>query len=414
MPQIVITGLGAISPLGLNVTETWQAAQRGISGLGWLTQPVLPVVRPVPVCEVKGFDPETVQSKKELGRQDRYQHFALAAAQEAMRDAGLVITDENRHRVGVMISASSGGYQTFERQLLAVQEKGRRGASPFAIPMIMPNGAAALVAMRYGACGPSCSINTACASSSDALGHALLLLRAGVCDVVLAGGAEAPLHTISFTSFDRMGLMSKRETGTPSPFCRQRDGLVLGEGAAVLVLETLAHARKRGAVIYAELAGYGASSDAYHIATPSSDGAGAARAITSALTDAGLLPSDVGYINAHGTGTRINDLVETQAIKTAFGERAGSVPISSTKSMTGHLGGAAGALELIFSILALRDSIVPPTINFREQDPDCDLDYTPNAAREVRIQVAVSNAFGFGGHNSVLVVKSFAGDQPRP
>jgi len=408
MQRVVITGLGAISPLGLNVAETWNAARQGTSGLGPLTQPILPAVSPVPVCEVKGFDPETTQPKKELGRQDRYQHFALAAAQEAMNEAGLPITDENRHRVGVVISTSSGGYQTFEQQLLAIREKGRRGASPFAIPMIMPNGAAALVAMRYGACGPSCSINTACASSSDALGHALLLLRAGMCDAVIAGGAEAPLHTISFTSFDRMGLATKRQTGTPSPFCLQRDGLVLGEGAAVLVLETLDHARKRGAVIIAELAGYGATSDAYHIATPSSNGAGAARAITAALNDAGIRPSDVGYINAHGTGTRINDLVETLAIKTAFGEQAKTVPISSTKSMTGHLGGAAGALELIFSILTLRDSIAPPTINFQERDPDCDLDYIPNTAREVHTRVAVSNAFGFGGHNSVLVVKSFA------
>jgi len=406
MQPVVITGLGAISPLGLDVADSWNAARQGTSGLGPLTQPVLPAAQRVSVCEVKGFDPEKFQSKKELGRQDRYQHLALAAAQEAMDHAGLVITDENRHRIGVIISASSGGYQTFERQLLAVQEKGRRGASPFAIPMIMPNGAAALVAMRYGACGPSCSINTACASSSDALGHALLLLRSGICDAVIVGGAEAPFHTITFTSFDRMGLLSKRASGTPSPFCRQRDGLVLGEGAAVLVLETLAHARKRHAVIHAELAGYGASSDAYHIATPSSDGSGAARAITAALHDAKLLPSDVSYINAHGTATRINDLAETQAIKVAFGPHAKTVPISSTKSMTGHLGGATGALELIFCILALRDSIAPPTINYQEQDPECDLDYLPNVAREVRATVAVSNSFGFGGHNSVLVVKA--------
>jgi len=407
MERVVITGLGAISPLGLDVAQSWEAARRGVSGLGPLTQPILPAVPPVPVCEVKGFNPETVQSKKEAGRQDRYQHFALAAAHEAMNESRLLLTDENRHRVGVVISASSGGYQTFEQQLLAVKEKGRRGASPFAIPMIMPNGAAALVAMRYGACGPSCSINTACASSSDALGHALLLLRAGVCDAVLAGGAEAPLHTISFTSFDRMGLSTKRSTGTPSPFCRQRDGLVLGEGAAVLVLEKLTHARKRSARILAELAGYGASSDAYHIATPTADGSGAARAITAALRDAGANPSDVDYINAHGTGTRTNDLAETRAIKAALGEHAKTVPISSTKSMTGHLGGAAGALELIFCVQALRDGIAPPTINYREPDPDCDLDYIPNTAREIRVEVAVSNAFGFGGHNSVLVVKAF-------
>ena len=399
--------MGAVSPIGLNVAECWKSACEGASGLGPLTQPVLPVVQPVPVCEVKGFDPEKSQTRKEAGRQDRYQQFAIAAAKEAMDQSGLVLTDESRHRVGVVISASSGGYQTFESQLLSVQEKGRRGASPFTIPMIMPNGAAALVAMRYGACGPSSSVNTACASSSDGIGHAMMLLRSGICDVVIAGGAEAPLHTITFTSFDRMGLSTKRAMDTPSPFCRQRDGLVVGEGAAVLVLETLEHAQKRGATILAELAGYGASSDAHHIATPVAGGGGAARAITTALNDARLTPFEIGYINAHGTGTKINDQVETQAIKAAFGQQARSVPISSTKSMTGHLGGASGALEMVFSVLAMRDSITPPTINYREADPECDLDYVPNVAREVKIKAVASNAFGFGGHNSVLVVKAF-------
>jgi 3-oxoacyl-[acyl-carrier-protein] synthase II len=407
MNRIAITGIGAISPLGLNAAETWSSVQRGVSGLGPRTQPVLPGVWPGPVCEVKGFDPETVLTRKEAGRQDRYQHLALAAAQEAVAEAGLSITDENRHRIGVVISASSGGYQTFERELLNVREKGGRACSPFAITKIMPNGAAALVAMRFGACGPSCSIATACASSADALGHALLLLRAGMCDAVLAGGTEASLHTISLASFDRMGLLSKRSTDTPSPFCQQRDGLIIGEGAAVFVLETFDHARRRGANIHAELAGYGSTSDAYHITTPASEGAGAVRAIAVALNDAGVHPADIDYINAHGTGSRINDAVETKAIKTVFGAHARTTPISSTKSMTGHLMGAAGAMELAFCVMAIRDSVIPPTINFRERDIECDLDYVPNVARDVRVKAAISNSFGFGGHNSTLVVKSF-------
>ncbi|MFZ0406626.1 MAG: beta-ketoacyl-[acyl-carrier-protein] synthase II [Cyanobium sp.] len=405
MTRVVITGLGAVSPLGLNVRDSWASALASISGLGPMTQPVLPNVPPTLACEVKGFDAEVMMPKKEARRQDRYQHLALAAAVEAMQQAGLEITAENAHRVGVIISVCSGGYQTFEEELNSIQEKGARSCSPFAIAKIMPNGASALVAMRCGATGPSAAVCSACASSSDAIGYGLLLLRSGMCDAVIVGGAEASLHSVSVASFGRMGLLSSRGSGTPSPFCRQRDGLVIGEGAAVLVLETYEHAQKRRAAIIAELAGYGTSSDSYHITSPSTGGVGAAQAIKAALRDARLNANEISYINAHGTGTRINDAVETNAIKLALGTHALSTPISSTKSMTGHMMGATSALELMFCVLAVRDSILPPTIHYQEPDPECDLDYVPNVAREIPVTAAMSNAFGFGGHNSVLVVK---------
>lgn len=403
----MITGMGAVTPLGLNAGATWKSAVRGVSGLAPLAQPILAgVVSPL-ACEVKGFDPETVVSKKEVRRQDRYQNLALAATAEAMMQAGLTLTDANRHRTGVIISASSGGYQTFENELLTVQAKGGRACSPLAIAKIMPNGASALVAMRYGAMGPSYAVCSACSSSTDAVGHAMLLLRAGICDVVVAGGAEASLHTISVASFGRMGLLSERTTGTPSPFCRQRDGLVIGEGAAVLVLETLTHARNRSAPILAELAGYGATSDAHHITSPSADGAGASRAMQAALQDGKINADQIDYINAHGTGTIVNDAVETRAVKHALGHHASATPISSTKGMTGHLMGAAGALEALLMVMTIRTGILPPTINYVEPDPECDLDYVPNSARERRVAVAMSNSFGFGGHNSVLIAKAF-------
>lgn len=408
MERVVITGMGAVTPLGLDVPATWDAAKSGRSGLGPLTQRVLPGVASPSVCEVKGFDPETVVSKKEVRRQDRYQHLALAAAVEAMTQARLTLTDENRHRTGVVISACSGGYQTFETELLAVQAKGGRACSPLAIAKIMPNGASAVVAMHFGAMGPSYAVCSACSSSTDALGQALLLMRAGMCDVVIAGGAEASLHSVTVASFGKMGLLSERSTATPSPFCRQRDGLVIGEGAAVFVLETLAHAQKRGAAIQGELAGYGATSDAHHITSPTSDGSGAARAMQAAMRDARVNPDEVDYINAHGTGTVVNDAVETRAVKLALGSHAASTPLSSTKGMTGHLMGAAGALEALFTLMAIRTCILPPTINHVERDPECDLDYVPNVAREQRVAVGLSNSFGFGGHNSVLVLKAYA------
>lgn len=407
MKRVVITGMGAVSPLGLNVADSWTAALAGVSGLGSLTQPVLPNMPPTLACEVKGFDPETVMPKKEARRQDRYQQLALAAAAEAMQQAGLEIAAERAHRVGVLISTCSGGYQTFEEELISIQEKGARSCSPFAIAKIMPNGASALVAMHYGATGPSAAVCSACASSSDAIGYGLLLLRSGMCDAVIVGGAEASLHSVSVASFGRMGLLSSRASGTPSPFCRQRDGLIIGEGAAVLVLETYEHAQQRGAVMLAELAGYGASSDAHHITSPSEGGVGAAQAIKSALHDARLNADEISYINAHGTGTRINDAVETNAIKLAMGAHALKTPISSTKSMTGHMMGATSALELVFCVLAVRDAMLPPTIHYQEPDPECDLDYVPNLARETQVTAAMSNAFGFGGHNSVLVVRKF-------
>lgn len=406
MKRVVITGMGAVSPLGNSVAATWAAAEGGLSGVGPLTQSVLPGLIGAAVCEVKGFDAEDVLPRKEVRRQDRFQHLAIAAAAEAMQDAGLVIGDDERYRVGVLISSSSGGHQSFEHELEAIRERGGRACSPLAIAKIMPNAAAALVAMRYGAMGPSAAICTACASSADAIGHALILLRTGRCDVVIAGGTEASMHSVSLAGFERMGLFSKRTTGTPSPFCRLRDGFVLGEGAAILVLETAEHAEGRSARVYAELAGYGATTDAHHITSAREDGAGAAAAIREAMRDAGVSAEEVGYINAHGTGTALNDKMETRAIQSAFGEYSHTVPVSSTKSMTGHLIGAAGALELVLTVEAMRNSFIPPTINFLERDLECEIEVVANAGRPARFTTALSHSFGFGGHNSVLVVRA--------
>ncbi|MCL4158208.1 UNVERIFIED_CONTAM: hypothetical protein GTU68_044292 [Idotea baltica] len=397
--------MGAVSPVGRNARESWESVVAGKSGLGCLSQSTMEGVPSPMVCEVTGFDPNAVVSRKESRRMDRYQQLAVAAADEAVTEAGLTISEENAHRVGVIISSCSGGYQTFEEELMGIQKKGVRACSPFAITKIMPNGASALVAMRIGAKGPSAGICSACAASSDAIGYGLMLLRTGMCDVVVVGGAEAPFHSVALASFSRMGLLSPRTSGTPSPFCRSRDGLVMGEGAAVLVLETEEHAKKRGAEFRTELVGYGVGSDAHHITSPAEGGVGAARAMTSAMESAGVNAEDISYINAHGTGTRMNDAVETSAVKLALGKNSLRTPVSSTKSMTGHMMGATSALELLFCVMAIAHSIIPPTINFQESDLECDLDYVPNQAREARVDVAMSNALGFGGHNSVLVVK---------
>lgn len=407
--KIVITGLGTVNPLANNVEQTWERATNGVSGLGPITQFDASDFLVQIACEVKDFNPEDYLEAREVRRRDRHQLFGAAAVAQALAHSGLEINESNAARIGSVISAAIGGLNAMEVGIIDVHDEGPRKASPFMIPMMMPNGVAGLAGIDHGAKGPALSVASACASGQDGIGMAWLMLRAGILDAAIAGAAEATITPVGVAAFDRMQAMSRRgvDEPTPSPFDKNRDGLVVGEGAAILILETESHAKARGADILAELAGYASSADAYHITAPHDQGAGGAQAIRSAVDIARLDLNDVDYINAHGTGTQLNDLSETRAIKAVFGERAYKVPVSSTKSMTGHMMGATGALETLFCTLAVRDNLIPPTINYREPDPDCDLDYVPNEARETEVNVATSNAFGFGGHNAVLVVRKY-------
>lgn len=408
--RVVITGMGTVNPLGLSVQESWQNAIHGVSGVGPITQ-FDPADSNVKIaCEVKGFVPENYMDAREARRRDRFEQFAVAAAREAIQSSGLEITAANSGRIGVIISAAIGGLRSLQDAIFTLKDEGPRRISPFLIPMLMPNGGAGIVAIDYGIKGPCFSVASACASGADGIGMAWLMLRAGMIDVALAGAAEATITYTGIGAFDRVGATSRRNDDysmTPQPFDKHRDGLVMGEGAAVLVLERESHARARGANILAELPGYGATADAYHVTAPLEDGAGGAAAIRQALDVAGINLDEVGYINAHGTATQLNDLSETRAIKAAFGELAYEIPVSSTKSMTGHMMGATGALEAIFCVQAVRQGVLPPTIHYQTPDPECDLDFIPNQAREKKIQIAISNAFGFGGHNAVLVVRAY-------
>lgn len=405
--RIVITGMGTVSPLGLNVKETWENAVRGVSGVAPITLFDTSDSLVKIACEVKNFVPERYMDAKEARRRDRYEQFATVAAKEAWAQSGLEVTEENAGRIGVVISSAIGGLKSLQDAIFTLKDEGPRRVSPFLIPMLMANGGAGLVSIDLGLKGPSFSVASACASGADGIGMAWLMLKAGMVDVVLAGAAEATVTPTGIAAFDRIGAMSRREdySMTPQPFDKNRDGLVMGEGAAVLVLERESHARARGAEILAELAGYAATADAYHVTAPDEQGRGGATAIRKALEVAGVAPDEVGYINAHGTATPLNDAAETRAIKAAFGELAYSIPVSSTKSMTGHMMGATGALEAIFCVQAVREGVLPPTIHYETPDPECDLDYIPNQAREKKIDVAISNAFGFGGHNAVLVIR---------
>lgn len=405
--RIVVTGLGLITPLGHNVADTWSAILAGQSGFGPFTQLEKGEHQAGGLCEVKDFDPVVAIGRRESRRRDRYQQFATVAAQEAMRQAALEVTDDNRDRIGVILGTGVGGIQTLVDQAQIIVNKGLKRLSPFAITMIMPNGAAGMLAIDYGMQGPSPTIVTACASSNDAIGHALRAIRYGEVDAVLSGGSEAIITDVAVGGFEQARATSSKNKCTPQPFDLNRDGLVVGEGAGMLVLESLEHAQARGANILAEVAGYGQTTDAHHITAPSEGGMGAARAISKALQDADMKPDEINYISAHGTGTPLNDSSETAAIKYALGEHAYNVGISSTKSMTGHIMGATGAIESVFCTLAMRDQIMPPTINYQTPDPECDLDYVPNEARRARIRACLNNAFGFGGHNAVLVFKEF-------
>ncbi len=410
MERIVITGMGTVNPLGLTVEETWKNVVEGVSGVGPITLFDASDLLVQIACEVKGFEPERYMRAKDARRRDRFEQFAVAAAREAMAAAGLDVTDENADRIGVIVSSAIGGLQSLQHAIFTVRDVSSRRVSPFLIPMLMSNGAAGLIGIEYGMRGPGMSVASACASGADGIGVAWMMLRAGVIDAALAGASEATITVTGIAAFDRLGAMSRRNEDysmTPEPFDKNRDGLVMGEGAAILVLERESHARARGANILAELAGYAATVDAYHVTAPRQDGAGGAAAIRAALAAASVNPDEVGYINAHGTATQLNDAAETRAIKTAFGDLAYRIPVSSTKSMTGHMMGATGALEAIFCVQAVREGVLPPTIHYETPDPECDLDYIPNQAREKKIEVAISNAFGFGGHNAVLVVRAY-------
>ncbi len=409
--RVVLTGMGTVNPLGLTVPETWSKVRAGVSGVGPITLFDASDLLVRIACEVKGFDPEAYMDSREARRRDRFEQFAAAAAVEALAQAGLAIAPSEAARVAVIVSSAVGGMTTIEQSILTMREHGPRRVSPFTIPMLMSNGAAGLVAIDTGAKGPCFSVASACAAGADGIGQASLLIKAGLADVALAGGSEATITRIGVASFDRLGALSRRNDApqtTPAPFDANRDGLVMGEGAAIVVLEALEHARARGAQVLAELIGYAATADSHHVTAPAEDGAGGAAAIAAALSQAGLTPQDVDYISAHGTGTVLNDLSETRAIKASLGEQAYRVPISSTKSMTGHMMGATGALEAIFCVLAIRDGIIPPTVHLASPDPECDLDYVPNQARRGPVHVALSNAFGFGGHNAVLAFRAFS------
>lgn len=406
--RVVITGLGAVTPLGLNVEEFWANVIAGKSGVGLITRFDTTDFNVKIAAEVKGFDPENYLDKKEARRTDRFVQFALAAAKMAVDDASLTIDESNCEDVGVYIGSGVGGISTVEEQARTLFEKGPSRVSPFMVPMMISDMAAGQVSIMLGAKGPNEATVTACASSAHAIGNAFNAIRYGRAEVMITGGSEAAITPLSIAGFQSARALSTRNDEPEKasrPFDLNRDGFVMGEGAGILILEELEHAKRRGARIYAELVGFGSTGDAYHITSPAPEGEGAKRAIIRALKDAGLQPDEVQYVNAHGTSTYYNDLYETKAIKAVFGDR---IAVSSTKSMTGHLLGAAGAIEAIITALTLEHQIIPPTINYETPDPECDLDYVPNRARESKIDAAITNSFGFGGHNAVLVLRRYA------
>jgi 3-oxoacyl-[acyl-carrier-protein] synthase II len=406
--RVAVTGVGLVSPVGLTAKENWASLTAGVSGIGMITRFDATDYACRIAGEVKGFDPGAFLEKKEIKKFDTFIHFAVAAAKEAMTDSGLVVTPENAERVGVCIGSGIGGLPLIEETHKIVLEKGPRRISPFFIPGLIVNMGAGLVSIQTGAKGPNSATATACATSAHAIGDAANVIRRGDADAMIAGGSEAVITTLAVGGFAAMRALSTRNDdpkGASRPWDKDRDGFVLGEGAGILVLEDLAHAKARGASIYAELAGYGMSGDAYHISAPSEDGDGPFRVMRNTLLDAGVNPEDVAYVNAHGTSTPHGDRIESIAIKRVFGDHARKLAVSSTKSMTGHLLGAAGGLEAGILALAMRHGVIPPTINYTVPDPDCDLDYTPNTARERKLPVALSNSFGFGGTNASLLMR---------
>ncbi|HEY7491281.1 MAG TPA: beta-ketoacyl-ACP synthase II [Candidatus Tectomicrobia bacterium] len=408
--RVVVTGLGAITPLGIHIDTVWERICHGASGIKAITR-FDTTDFPVQIAgEAWDFVPEQYLDKRDIRRTDRFVQFALAASQEAIQNAGLSITDANADRVGVYIGTAFGGLESLEAVHKQLLEKGPNRVSPLFPAIVLGNLAAGQVSMRFGACGPNNSSVTACAAGAHSIGEAFHIIGRGAADVIIAGGTEAVITPLAVSAFGNMRALSTRNKAPQEasrPFERDRDGFVMAEGAGILILEELQHARRRGAYIYAEIVGYGSAADAYHLTAPCPDGAGAARCIQNALRDANLSADAVDHINAHATSTSAGDMAETLAIKTVFKARAHAIPISATKSMTGHLLGAAGAVESIFTILALRDGLLPPTINYQHPDPACDLDYVPNAARQATVRTAMCNAFGFGGTNAALLFRKF-------
>jgi 3-oxoacyl-[acyl-carrier-protein] synthase II len=410
--RVVVTGLGAVTPLGLDVATTWEGLVAGKSGIDYITQFDTNGFETRIAGEVKGFEPADYVGRKEARRMDRFSQLAVVAAMQAVQDARFEINDGIRDNVGALIGSGIGGLMTLSEQLSILIERGPDRVSPFLVPMMIADMASAQVSITLGARGPNFCPTSACSSGSDAIGTAYEIVRRGDARAMLAGGTESIITPIGVAGFIANRALSNHNDPPQKasrPFDAERDGFVIGEGSTVFVLEDLAYAQERGAHILAEITGYGASSDAVHITAPAEDGEGAARAMKMAMRKAGLEPNDVDYINAHGTSTPLNDKIETIAIKSVFGDYAYHVPISSTKSMTGHLLGAAGAIEGMVCIKAIETGIIPPTINYTTPDPDCDLDYVPNQARQAEVSVAMSNSFGFGGHNSVLVFQEFRG-----
>ncbi len=406
--RVVITGLGLATPLGVGLDNVWERIVAGESGIGRITR-FDPSLNDTKIAgEVKDFKPEEYIPARELRRMDLFIQYALAAAKIAMNDAGLDMAREDAERVGVIVGTGLGGLPMLEKYHAILLEKGPSRISPFLIPMLIANEAPGNIAIQYGIKGPNLTIVTACATGAHSIGYAFRMIQYGDADVMVAGGTEASLTCFTVSGFNALrALSTKNESPEKAsrPFDRQRDGFVIGEGAGIMIMEEMERARARGAKIYAEVAGYACNGDAYHITAPCPDGDGPIRCMRAALRDAALAPGAVDYINAHGTSTDLNDVSETLAIKRVFGEKAYNVPVSSTKSMIGHLLGAAGAVEAIFTVLSIRDQVCPPTINYEDPDPQCDLDYVPNAARRRRIDIAMSNSFGFGGTNGVLVFR---------
>jgi 3-oxoacyl-[acyl-carrier-protein] synthase II len=405
--RVVITGLGCVSPVGNNVKETWQALLSGQSGAGPITAFDASAHKTKFAAQVKGFDAVALFGSRDARKMDRFAQFATAATLEAIEHSGLIIDDSNRDRVGILIGTGIGGIITLLEQYDVLKERGPERISPFLIPMMISDSAAGNLAIRVGARGPNMSLATACASGTNSLGEAAEMIRRGAADVMIAGAAEAAITSVSMAGMNVMTALSTRNDDpqrASRPFDRDRDGFLMAEGAATLILESLEHAKARGARILCEFTGYGTTDDAHHISAPAENGAGAAMSMKLALENANLTANDIGYINAHGTSTQLNDKSETAAIKTVFGEQAYKVPVSSTKSMTGHLLGASGALEAVVCTMALLDHILPPTINYETPDPVCDLDYVPNKARKCEPNHVMSNSFGFGGHNATLIV----------
>ena len=408
--RVVITGLGCISPLGNDIQSLWDNVIAGKSGVGAITHYDASNFKTRFAAEVKGFDGAALFGNREARRMDRYAQFAVAAALQALQDSGLEVNDQNRDRIGVLIGSGIGGIGTLFEQMQVYIERGPNKVSPFTVPMMLADSGSSMTAIYLGVHGPNMAVVTACATGTNAVGEATEVIRRGQADIMLAGGSEAAIIPIAMAGLGVMTALSTHNDEpqrASRPFDLHRDGFVMGEGSAVLVLESLEYARARGARILAEMSGYGSTNDAYHISAPSENGSGAALSIRKALEDAALGPTDIHYINAHGTSTPLNDRSETAAIKTVFGEHAYNIPISSTKSMTGHLLGASGALEAVLSVKTILNSIVPPTINYETPDPDCDLDYVPNAARRVPVQRVMSNSFGFGGHNAAIILSEF-------